>query len=96
MQGQADGGQAPAETQQVDGALPFCYPARGRTGPDDRRGSPYRDRADETREQAERSFRARDKEAWLRIAEDWLKLAEPRKEPVVGVIGSLSRIYAVK
>ena len=99
MQGQADGGQAPAETQQVDGALPFCYPARGRTGPDDRRGSPaeeYRDRADETREQAERSFRASDKEAWLRIAEEWMKLAETRKEPVAGVIGAFSRIYAVK
>ena len=50
----------------------------------------------ETREQAERSFRASDKEAWLRIAEQWMKLAETRKEPVAGVIGAFSRIYAVK
>jgi hypothetical protein len=36
------------------------------------------------------------KEAWLRIAEEWMKLAETPKEPVAGVIGALSRIYAVK
>ncbi len=56
----------------------------------------YRDRADEAREQAERSFRPTDKEAWLRIAEEWMKLAQTREEPVDGVVGALSRIYAVK
>ena len=94
-QGQADGGQAPAETEQVKGRYHFATQLGGRTGPDDRRGSRW-DRTDETREQAERSFRASDKEAWHRIAEEWMKLAETRKEPVAGVIGAPSRIYAVK
>ena len=57
--------------------------------------SEYLDRADEAREQAERSFRPIDKEAWLRIAGEW-KLAQFRDEPVDGVIGALSRIYAFK
>jgi hypothetical protein len=48
----------------------------------------YRKRADEAREQAERSLRPTDKE--------WMKLAQRGDEPVVGVIGALSRIHAVK
>jgi hypothetical protein len=38
--------------------------------------------------QAERSLRPTDKE--------WMKLAQRGDEPVVGVIGALSRIHAVK
>jgi hypothetical protein len=60
------------------------------------RDSSERKRADEAREQAERSFRPTDKEAWLRIAQEWMKLAQTRDEPVVGVIGALSLIHAVK
>ena len=56
----------------------------------------YLDRVRETRGQAERSFRPSDKEAWLRIAEEWMKLAQTSDQTVVGVIGALSRIYAVK
>jgi hypothetical protein len=56
----------------------------------------YRDRAGEAREQAERSFRPSDQEAWLRIAEEWMKLAQSCDEPAIGVIGALSRIYAIK
>ena len=58
--------------------------------------SEYLDRGDEAREQAERSFRPIDKEAWLRIAGERMKLAQFRDEPVDGVTGALSRIYAFK
>jgi hypothetical protein len=56
----------------------------------------HRDRAHEAREQAERSVRPSDKEAWLRIAEEWMKLVQTRDQPIYGVIGALSRSYAVK
>ena len=56
----------------------------------------YRHKASEARKQAELSWRPSDREAWLRIAEEWMKLAQTREEPVDGVVGALSRIYAVK
>jgi hypothetical protein len=56
----------------------------------------YRTRAREAQDQAERSFRPIDKESWLKIAEDWMKLAQMRDQPIGGVIGALSQIYAVK
>jgi hypothetical protein len=56
----------------------------------------YEHRANEARMQAERSIRATDREAWLRIAAEWIRLADMRDQPVDGVMGALSRIYAFK
>ena len=56
----------------------------------------YENRAEEARTQAKQSIRATDREAWLRIAEEWMKLVQTRDQPVDGVIGALSRIYASK
>jgi len=54
----------------------------------------YEKKAEEARTQAKRSVRATDREAWLRIADEWMKLVQTREQPVNGVIGALSRIYA--
>jgi hypothetical protein len=56
----------------------------------------YEKRAEEARTQAKQAIRATDREAWLRIAEKWMQLVQTRDQPVDGVIGALSRIYASK
>ena len=56
----------------------------------------YEKRAEEARTQAMQAIRATDREAWLRIAAEWMKLVQTRDQPIDGVIGALSRIYASK
>jgi hypothetical protein len=56
----------------------------------------YEMRAEEARTQAKQAVRATDREAWLLIADKWMQLVQTRDQPIDGVIGALSRIYASK
>jgi hypothetical protein len=56
----------------------------------------YKNKAEAARTKAKQSIHESEREAWLRLAAEWMKLAHTCDQPIKGVMGALSRIYASK
>jgi hypothetical protein len=56
----------------------------------------YENQAEAARTKAKQSIYESEREAWLRLDAEWMKLAHSRDQPINGIMGALSCIYASK